>query len=960
MAIDDADATVAIEAPPPSTGFAPSGWTSAQSSILHVRTGSIPPGSRLGDRYEIINLLGEGGMGAVYKALDHELDRVVALKVIRPQLASNADILARFKQELILARQITHKNVIRIFDLGMAEGTKFITMEYVEGRDLKTILKERTKLPPEEAADIMLQVCAGLDAAHKENVVHRDLKPPNIMIDIQGRILVMDFGLALSTEAAAGMTRTGALMGTPDYMSPEQATGDKVDARSDIFSLGIIFYEMLTGTVPFEAESLLKTLRRRIDEKAKPPIELEPQIPQALNDMIMKCLATDPADRYQSTAELLTDLEIFKGITPASGVTAPALAMMAASSTWKWITVSLAVLLVIAGTILVWQMNKKPPAKRKTLTVLVADFANQTGDTVFGGSLEPMFNIALEGATFISAFNRGEARKLAGHLPHPTDKLDEQSARLIALSQSLGAIVTGSLTHQGKGYKLSVKAIDAVSGKGIGSADVNAATKDAVLLAVPKLAARIRKALGDATPESAQLTASLGAFTAASLEVVHQYGIAMEQQFAGKMEEALRSFSKAAELDPNFARAYSGMSATSGNLGRLADAEKYIKLAMQHVDRMTERERMRTRGLYYRGVGDWPKCIEEYGELVKQYPADYIGHAMLGVCFGASRNIPKALEEARRAVEIFPRGAGQRMNLSLFASYAGDFPAGEREAQTVLQTNPSYEKAYLTLAYSQLGQGQSAQAAETYQKLEKISALGASLGASGLGDLALYEGRFSDAVQILEKAAAVDLASKNARAVEKLVALAYAQLLRGEKRRAVDAAERATANTKRADIRFLAARIFVEAGELARARKLAAGLATELSADPQAYAKLIDGDVALKGGNAREAIKAFSEAKALADTWLGRFDLGRAYVEAGSFGEADSEFDRCIKRRGEALELDNAPSYGYFPPVYYYQGRVREGLKSPGYAECYQTYLGIRGKANEDPLLADVRRRLGR
>jgi tetratricopeptide (TPR) repeat protein len=299
------------------------------------------------------------------------------------------------------------------------------------------------------------------------------------------------------------------------------------------------------------------------------------------------------------------------------------------------------------------------------------------------------------------------------------------------------------------------------------------------------------------------------------------------------------------------------------------------------------------------------------------------------------------------------------MNLSLFASYAGDFPTSEREARTVLQTNPSYEKAYLTLAYAQLGQGQSAHAAETYQKLEKISALGASLGTSGLADLALYEGRFSEAVQILEKAAAVDLAAKNARAAEKLVALAHTQLLRGEKRRAVAAAERSTANTKRADIRFLAARIFVEAGELARARELSAGLATELSADPQAYAKLIEGEVALKRGNVREAIKAFSEAKALADTWLGRFDLGRAYVEAGSFGEADSEFDRCIKRRGEALELDNAPTYGYFPPVYYYQGRVREGLKSPGSAESYRMYLDIRGKAGEDPVLADVRRRLG-
>jgi len=220
---------------------------------------TLEPGMMLGERYEILKSLGEGGMGAVYKARDHELDRMVALKVIRPELAGHPDILRRFKQELILARQVTHKNVVRIFDLGTADGRKFITMDFIEGSDLKSIINERGKIPAVEAVPIVQQICRGLEAAHLEGVVHRDLKPQNIMVDDAGRVWLMDFGLARSMELS-GLTRTGVLMGTPDYMSPEQARAERVEAQSDLFSLGIIFFEMLTGRLPFQADTLMAKL----------------------------------------------------------------------------------------------------------------------------------------------------------------------------------------------------------------------------------------------------------------------------------------------------------------------------------------------------------------------------------------------------------------------------------------------------------------------------------------------------------------------------------------------------------------------------------------------------------------------------------------------------------------------------------------------------------------------------
>jgi tetratricopeptide (TPR) repeat protein/predicted Ser/Thr protein kinase len=923
------------------------------------------PGTRLGGRYEILQTIGEGGMGAVYKAEDRELGRTVALKVIRPELASDPDILQRFKQEILLASKVTDRNIIRIYDLGDAGGVKFITMEFVEGDDLRQILRRQGKLPAAEGVEIMEQVVSGLRAAHRMGIIHRDLKPGNIMRASDGRVLVMDFGLARSLQGD-GMTRTGAMLGTMEYMSPEQAQAKDVDARSDIFTVGLILYELLTGIMPYQAESAIASLLKRTQQRAIPASDIDKNVPGALSNIVSKCLERDPALRYQSSDDLLADLQAWQGKKGASKVSVSSVGLwMNRLRELPWLQI-VAVLVLVGAFVsgAVWYVGRAKPSAQKVhepLSVLVADFANHTGDPVFDGTLEPMFNVALEGASFVNAYNRESARKLAQKLPHPSDKLDEQAARLVAVGESVSAVISGDVTFRGDKYTVSAIALDAVTGKVLANAEVSAPNKEAIPHEIPKLVAPIRKALGDVTPESEQFHALSGAFNIGSLEALHVDAMGIQQQYAGKYQEALQSFSKAVEVDPNFAAAYAGMAAMAENLGKREDAERYIKLAMQHEDRMTERERSRTRGLYYAKMGDWQKCIDEYTQLVSRYPADRVGHVNLAICYAQSRNIPKAIEESKRAVELVPKGAQPRLNLAFYSSLGGDFQAGEREARAALELSLS-APGYLFVAEAQLGQGQLSQAAETYHTLEKLNVSGASIASSGLADLAAYQGRFADAVPILEKGAAVDLAAKDAEnAATKYVALGRIQLWRGERRPALEAAGKALALNQAVSIRFLAAQIYAEAGELAKAQKLASSLASDLKTEPQVYGKIIEAKIALKRGDKRAGINTLLEANKLLDTWIGHLELGRAYLDAGLFVEADSEFDRCIKRRGEAMELfqDNVPTYAVFPAVYYYQGRAREGLKSPGSVESYRNYLAIRGPSTEDPLVAEVRKALG-
>jgi tetratricopeptide (TPR) repeat protein len=921
------------------------------SAAVSTSAGPLAVGHTFSPRYLIIRLLGEGGMGAVYQAWDAELGVAVALKVIRAdhQQGVSAEAEKRFKTELLLARQVTHKHVVRIHDLGEIDGVKYITMPYIDGEDLATRLRRDGRLPVPRALRLMRQIAGGLGAAHEAGVVHRDLKPANIMIDKDEHALIMDFGISASAHDAA----TGELIGTPEYMAPEQGSGEGADARADIYAFGLIGYEMLTGLRPMtRREDRLEVMRLRFEQGLPRLRTLDESIPAPLEALVMRCLERDPTARFASAAELCSAFDALDDagelIPPVRRLT-PRLIGAAA----------IVVVALLAGTSFLTRRAVAPPTQHEPVSVVIADFENGTNDPAFDRALEPMLRRALEGAGFISAYDRTGINTLG---VRPPEKLDAVAARELAAKQGLGVVLSGSIDPRGSGYAISVKAVQTVTGNVIASAERRASSKDEVLDAATRLAASVRNALGDDTSDSAQMFAK-ASLSATSLEVLRHYSAGREASSTGKFDEARRSYAKAVELDPKFGIGYQSLATLSLNLGNLQDAEKYFKEALRYLDSMTERERYTTRGMYYRMTGDYQQCVKEYTDLIARYAADVLAHNNLALCSTFLRNMPRALAEMQQAVRIVPNRALFRINLALYGNYAGDFQTGDREARMAQKLGSPL--AFVPLAFAQLGQGQLSQAAQTYRELEKVDSLGpmaASHAAAGLGDLAVFEGRLSDAVRIFREGAAKDLAANNSdRAAAKFAYLAYVELLRGQERAAVAAVDNALTNSKAVKIRFLSARSLVDAGAIDRARPLVAGLASELQPEPQAYAKIVEGEIALKNGDARQAINVLTAANTLLDSWIGHFDLGRAYLEAGAFAQADSEFDRCLKRRGEALALflDEEPTYGYFPPVYYYQGRVREGLNNAGFAESYRAYLTFRGQSKEDPLVREVRRRAG-
>jgi len=643
-------------------------------------------GSALGNRYEILALLGEGGMGAVYKAADLEVDRIVALKVIRPDMASNPEILARFKQELLLSSKVTHRNVIRIYDIGDADGVKFITMEFIEGKDLRSVLHERKKLPPEEAVDIALQVCHALEAAHGIGIIHRDLKPQNIMLDDSGRAVVMDFGLA-RTLGGDGMTQTGAMLGTMEYMSPEQALGKDLDQRSDIFALGLILYELLAGERPFVAESALASLIKRTQESAIPVLERNAEIPGVLGLVVDRCLERDLNARYQKVAEIFEDLTNWKNGTPSARAKVrrkKKAAKGVVTQTRLIATATAIVVLGAGGYVLRSRLAHqtavtKPVAPAVSLAIL--PFRNASSDASLdwlGSSLADMLTTDVGQSASLRTVSPNILHQIFTDLRITSSTaLDPGTVKRVADFSSADRVVWGQYAKFGDAIRIDATLQDLKNNRTVTlKADVPS-EKD-IPAAVDHLADSIRQTLQLPRDVMNELKASSFQPTSSSVEALRDYNQGLVLQRDGKNLEAKKQFESATKTDGNFALAFARLAQTYSTLGYDSEAEQSAQKAVMLSQNLPEAEKYQITAIELQVNKHFPEAIKAYENLARVLPDNSDVRATLARLYEDSGDLAKARDYYQKILTANPKDIGATIDMGRVQLKSGD-PQGALE-----------------------------------------------------------------------------------------------------------------------------------------------------------------------------------------------------------------------------------------------------------------------------------------
>ena len=739
-------------------------------------------------------------------------------------------------------------------------------------------------------------------------------------------------------------------------MAPEQARGEAADQRADIYAIGLILYDMLLGRRRHEhADSAIAELRTRLETALPPPRTVDESVPEALDRIIGRCIAPKLEDRYQTTLELVADLDRLD----AEGRPLPSQRRMIHS------VVAGSILLIISMFAVNWWLVKSraPATAHAPVSVLVADFDDKTNSPVFKGTLEQALTTGMEGAAFITAYSRADAVRLAAEIK-PGRRLDAEMARLVSTRESIKVVLAGTVERSGRGYSVKVDAIDAAAGQVLSSARASAASPERILAAVSTVATDLRSGLGDTAAERALPAGAAEDVTASSLQALQAYARAQELQASRQDEQALAAYQEAIRLDPNLGRAYSGMGVLYFNMGDAAKSKAAYEKALRLVDRMSDREKYRTLGGYYVFVGgNYEKAVENFEALVKLYPADEAGHSNLAVAYMFTGNLKGSIEQARQVLRLDPRSMVDRYNYAMYALYTSDFDTAIGEGTRVAKESPGLiPGGLLPVALARVLQGDHQGALTAYGGLEQASPSGASRARFGRADLLMYQGRYTEALNALQGAVAEDTkAGNNGWLARDHVAVAEACLALGQKPRAADSARKAASLTDSEAVLIPAALALVSAGRLEEAEKIAGTLENRLQTLMTAYAKLISAQVAFSQERPAAAIELFRDSIKLRDTWLARFLLGRLYSETGHFPEAMAELEASVKRRGEAADIlyTDTPTTRYFPPGLYWLARAQEALGAADARKQDQQFLAARGNAAPpDPLVIDARKRL--
>ena len=721
---------------PPSRPVAGSGFASSAAASSITAFLSLQPGVIFGGRYEILSVLGQGGMGAVYQARDRELDRLIALKVIRPELATDPAILQRFKQELILARNITHKNVVRIYDLGESDGIRFITMEFVDGEDMRTMLRQHGKFSAKEAIPMIEQVCRALDSAHSEGVIHRDLKPQNIMRDKQGRIVVMDFGLARSL-GDSGMTQTGAIVGTMEYMSPEQALGSQLDQRSDIFSVGLIFYELLTGKSPYHADTAIASLMRRTREVAKPASDVENTVPRSLSAIVSRCLEREPANRYHSVVELLQQLNAWEA---NPNISADALSKMIPhpiihpsrfnldlpGKRWMWIAAAVLVI-VMAGFVGRTLLNK-PGAGAQAITQGIPPLSQGKYVAILPLKIvgdEKTLGYVGDGVQEALAAKLFQLKEVHLASASAVEKVAGRDLPLSKLAHELGVNLVLQGLVQGSNEKLSVilNLYDAATGNRLWSQEFPGIPQDLLTLE-DQIYGSVVSAL--ALKPSNEEMARTGAHPTENVKAYDLYlqgrNVLRNSHNAEELRKAGSLFEQAIDKDSNFALAYAGLADTSVRLyGESKESiwAQKATLAAQQADRL---------------ASSLPEV-----------------HLSLGWVYSATGKNAQAITELKKALELAPNSDEAYRRLGDAYSASGQSDEAVAAYQKAVEANAYYFANHNSLGSAYFARGDTAKALPAFQKVVEL-APNNPMGYENIGSIYLREGKWTDAIPQFQKA----------------------------------------------------------------------------------------------------------------------------------------------------------------------------------------------------------------